>query len=53
MTKKGNTNALKEVKKDGLIQIRVSSGEKEEIQKASGGNVSSYLIGLHDKNVGK
>lgn len=44
---------FKEVKKDGRFYIRVNGEKKEEIKKASGGNVSSYLIGLHDKNVGK
>ena len=44
---------FKEVKKDGRFYIRVNGDKKKEIQSASNGNVSSYLIGFHDKNVGK
>jgi uncharacterized protein (DUF1778 family) len=53
MPKKGEK---KEVRKDAQIQFRVNSDKKKEIQSTSNTtqlSMSEYLIGLHDKNIGK
>ena len=48
MFKKGNKHGCREVKKDQDIRLRVTAQEKESIKQAADGNVSGYLLGLHN-----
>jgi hypothetical protein len=51
MSKKGNTNACRDVTKDRVIVMRVTAQDKESIKQAGGGNVSGYLLGLHKEAI--
>lgn len=51
MFKKGNKHGCREVKKDQWIKLRVTEKEKESIKIAAKGNVSGYLLGLHENNI--